>query len=267
MTALLAQAKPPQPFEAPGPEIFETPCLGGDLEVFGLNMCVNRVVLMYFLAALIVITVFALAASRSRFVPKGLQNLVETIVEFVRNDIALAIIGPDGRAWTPFLATLFCFILVSNLFGVIPFLQFPIMSRSGLPIFMAILVWIIFNVVGIRAQGLRGYFKNMLFPPGVPWLVYILLTPVEFISTIIVRPFTLALRLTANMIAGHLILTIFFLGTAYLVAQPLTIVWGGLSLGLSVFLVALELLVATLQAYIFTILTAVYIGGALHPEH
>jgi F-type H+-transporting ATPase subunit a len=119
---------------------------------------------------------------------------------------------------------------------------------------------------GIRYQG-PGYFKNVLFPPGIPKPIYILLTPIEFVSTFLVRPLTLSVRLLANMMAGHLILAIFFLGTAYLLAKPSTIPFAVPAFALSVALVGFEILVAVLQAYIFTILTAVYISGAVHPEH
>jgi F-type H+-transporting ATPase subunit a len=219
-----------------------------------------------FLAAAIVIGVFLAAAARPGLVPRGVRNLVEVVIEFVRDQIAVQVIGDDGRRWAPFLTAMFSFLLVGNLFGVIPGIQFPINGRMAIPAFLAVLVWILFNVAGIRAQGM-GYFKNALFPPGVPKAMYILLTPIEFVSTFLLRPFTLSVRLLANMMAGHLILAIFFLGTAYLLAQPSTIPFAVPAFGLSVALIGFELLVAVLQAYIFTILTAVYIGGAIHPDH
>ena len=121
--------------------------------------------------------------------------------------------------------------------------------------------------MGIAKQGVGGYFKSALFPPGVPAALYVLVTPIEFVSTFLVRPLTLAVRLAANMIAGHLILTIFALGTAYLLLEPVTIAFAPFAFLLMVFMTAFEVLVAALQAYIFTILTAVYISGAIHPEH
>jgi F-type H+-transporting ATPase subunit a len=159
------------------------------------------------------------------------------------------------------------FIFVNNIFGILPFVNFPTTSRMAIPALLAVLVWILFNVAGIRAQGLGGYLKSSLFPSGVPPALYILVTPIEFVSTFLVRPLTLSVRLAANMIAGHLILTIFFLGTAYLAWKPATIPFAIPAFALSLFLVAFEVLVAVLQAYIFTILTAVYVGLAIHPEH
>jgi F-type H+-transporting ATPase subunit a len=135
----------------------------------------------------------------------------------------------------------------------------------ALPAFLAILVWVVFNFVGIKHQGLGGYFKSMLFPPGVPKALYILVTPIELVSTLIVRPLSLAVRLFANMLAGHLLLVSFaVIATALFKA---TVVGAALPGALLIALTGFEVLVAVLQAFIFTILAAVYIGGAMHPEH
>ncbi|MGH2656285.1 MAG: F0F1 ATP synthase subunit A [Actinomycetota bacterium] len=263
--SLLAQARPPEPFEAPGLELFRPPCLV-EWDAFGVHFCVDRGVVYMFLAAAIVIVVFVLAARHTGLVPRGIRNLVESVVGFIRDEIAIQVIGQEGRPWVPFLTSMFTFILVGNLFGIIPGIQFPVNGRIAIPAFLALLVWVLFNLAGVRAQGLT-YFKNALFPPGVPKGMYVLLTPIEFVSTFLLRPFTLAVRLLANMMAGHLILAIFFLGTAYLLAQPSTIPFAVPAFALSVALVGFEILVAVLQAYIFTILTAVYLAGAVHPEH
>jgi F-type H+-transporting ATPase subunit a len=261
IAGILAFTKPPEGFEAPGTEIFETPCLFGSGDA-----CFNRVSALMILAGLIVIALFAIAFARPKIVPRGLQNVMEAVVEFVRTGIAQEVMGPAGLPWVPFLTTMFVFIFVNNIFGILPFVNFPTTSRMAIPALLAVLVWILFNVAGIRAQGWR-YFKESLFPPGVPPALYILVTPIEFVSTFLVRPLTLSVRLAANMIAGHLILTIFFLGTAYLAWKPATIPFAIPAFGLAIFLVAFEVLVAVLQAYIFTILTAVYVGLAIHPEH
>ncbi|MGH2765855.1 MAG: F0F1 ATP synthase subunit A [Actinomycetota bacterium] len=265
MTSILAQSRPPEPFDAPGLELFRPPCLS-EWDLFGVHFCVDRGVLYMFLAAGIVIVLFVLAASRGGLVPRGVRNLVESVVDFIREEIAIQVIGQEGRPWVPFLTSMFCFILVGNIFGIIPGIQFPVNGRIALPAFMALLVWVLFNLAGIRAQG-AAYFTNALFPPGVPKAMYLLLTPIEFVSTFLLRPFTLAVRLLANMMAGHLILSIFFLGTAYLLAKPSTIPFAIPAFALSVALIGFEILVAVLQAYIFTILTAVYLAGAVHPEH
>ena len=225
---------------------------------------INKVVLLMF-ASVIIVLGFYLVAGRRALVPTGAQNLAESVVEFVQQGIILQTMGPDGLSWTPFMLTLFSFIFVGNLFEVIPLIQMPVNARIALPVFMAMVVWVLYNFVGIRSQGFFGYFKNMLFPPGVPKALYILVTPIELVSTLFVRPLSLAVRLFANMLAGHLILVSFAVITAALFEA--TIVGAALPGALLVALTGFEVLVALLQAYIFTILAAVFIGGAMHPEH
>ena len=175
--------------------------------------------------------------------------------------------SPAGLGWTPFLVTMFFFIFVTNIWEVIPGIQFPVNARMALPAFLAILVWFIFNYIGIKAQGFGGYMKSMLFPPGVPKALLPLVALIEFISTIFVRPFSLAVRLFANMLAGHLLLVTFaVLCAALWTAAPVAVILP-LPFVMLVLLTAFEILVAVLQAFIFTILAAVYIGGAMHPEH
>jgi F-type H+-transporting ATPase subunit a len=263
--SVLAQAAPREGFHAPGVEIFNLPCLA-EGDVLGIHFCVDRAVIYMYLAAAIVIVLFVAAAARPGIVPRGVRNLVETIVEFVREEIAIQVIGPEGRGWVPLLTAMFSFLLVGNIFGIIPGIQFPVNSRMAIPAALAVLVWVLFIVTAIRAQGPK-YFVGVLFPPGVPKVMYLLLTPIELVSTFILRPFTLSVRLLGNMMAGHLLLSVFFVGTAYMLGNPISIPFAVPAFALSVGLVAFEILVAVLQAYIFTILTAVYIAGAVHPEH
>jgi F-type H+-transporting ATPase subunit a len=177
--------------------------------------------------------------------------------------------GRDGLGWTPFLLSLFVFIYLCNVPGILPILQMPVTARIAVPMCLSLLVWVIFIGTGIKHNGFGGYAKSVLFPPGVPKALYILVTPIEFISTIIVRPFSLTVRLMANMMAGHILLVTFALLTEALVQAKdrVLIPVGILPFFMLVFLTSFEVLVAFLQAYIFTILTAVYIGGATHPEH
>jgi F-type H+-transporting ATPase subunit a len=233
---------------------------------------INKVVIIAILSALIGTVLFLVASMKdARKAPKGARNLAEIIVEFIEKNIIMETMGKSGMAWTPFLLTMFVFIYLCNLPGIIPFIQMPATARMGIPAFMALLVWVVFNATGIKHQGLFGYFKNVLFPPGVPKALYILVTPIELISTLVVRPFSLAVRLFANMLAGHLLLVIFALLSQSLIQAEtmrlFLIPIGVLPFGLLIFLTAFEILVAFLQAYIFTVLTAVYIGGATHPEH
>jgi F-type H+-transporting ATPase subunit a len=226
---------------------------------------VNKVVLLMFLAVFLVAALYITAGRRASLVPTGAQNFAESVVEFVQEGIILQTMGPEGLKFTPFLLTMFSFIFVCNIFGIIPLLQMPVNARMAVPAMLAILVWIIFNVVGIAKQGFFGYFKSMLFPPGVPKALYILVTPIELVSTIIVRPLSLAVRLFANLLAGHLLLVSFAVIATALFKS--TVVGAALPGALLVALTGFEVLVAVLQAFIFTILAAVYIGGAMHPEH
>ena len=226
---------------------------------------VNKVVLLALISAVLVFTMYFVAGRKGQLVPTGVQNFAETVVEFVQEGIILQTMGPEGLYFTPFLLTLFSFIFVTNIWGIIPVAQMPVNARMAIPAFLAILVWVIFNFVGIKKQGFFGYFKSMLFPPGVPKALYILVTPIELVSTLIVRPLSLAVRLFANMLAGHLLLVSFaVIATALFEATYVGAVLPG---GLLIALTGFEVLVAVLQAFIFTILAAVYIGGAMHPEH
>jgi F-type H+-transporting ATPase subunit a len=254
-------------FHAPSIEEFQWPSIV-DIHVFGIDLSINRVVLQMFLVVLIVWGLFFFAFRKPKLVPFGLQNVMESVVDFVRNQIALEVIGRDGLRFVPYLTTLFCFIFLANVGGITPPVFFPLNGRMALPAIMAICSLLLFISVGISQQGFGTYFRNTLFPPGMPWPIYILLTPIELISTFIVRPVTLAIRLLANMIAGHLILSVFFVASGYmLTSMNISTVFGVGALIFAVALIAFELFVAGLQAYVFTILSAVYIAGAMEPEH
>ena len=245
----------------PVSHLIEWPDLFGTEGPFGLN----KVVLLTFFAVILVAGFYLAAGRRRSLVPTGVQNLAETVVEFIQEGVILQTMGPEGLYWTPFLLTMFSFIFVCNIFGIIPLIQMPVNARMALPAFLAILIWILFNFIGIKSQGFFGYFKSMLFPPGVPKALYILVTPIELVSTIFVRPLSLAVRLFANLLAGHLLLVSFAVISAALFKA--TVVGAALPGALLVALTGFEVLVAVLQAFIFTILAAVYIGGAMHPEH
>lgn len=230
----------------------------------------NKIALIAVLAVVISTLIFLLAVRQSHSeAPRGIRNFAETIVEFIENGVVMQTMGKDGLAWTPFLLTMFMFIYLCNVPGIIPFFQMPATARMAVPLFLALMVWVIYNVTGIKHQGFGGYMKSTLFPPGVPKALYILVTPIEFISAIIVRPFSLAVRLFANMMAGHILLVTFaLLSEALFQAKDKVLIPVGiLPFFMLIFLTSFEVLVAFLQAYIFAMLTAVYIGGATHPEH
>lgn len=279
MSLTLAAASCPEanpgcfPEDLPLAPLFETPpFLFEDSALFAFN----RASLLYLLAAAIVVALMLTAFGKPRLVPGKFQAAMEGLVDIVRTNIVPQAIGPDGKKFIPLLTTLFLFVFVNNFFEIMPFVNFPSTGRMALPAMLAIMVLIMFVLVGIKAQGPK-YFINAVKPPGVPAPILVLIIPIEIISTFLVRPLTLAVRLFANMMAGHILLTVVFLAAnAFLIdfhdlfSPALNV--RGLPIGIialagGVAMVAFELLVAFLQAYIFTILTAVYIGGALHPDH
>jgi F-type H+-transporting ATPase subunit a len=230
----------------------------------------NKIALIAILATVISVVLFILATRRpTTEAPKGARNLAEVIVEFIENGVIMQTMGKEGLGWTPFLLTLFLFIYLCNVPGIIPFFQMPATARMAVPMFLALLVWVVFNATGIKHQGVGGYLKSVLFPPGMPKALYVLVTPIELISVFLVRPFSLAVRLFANMLAGHILLITFaLLSEALFQAKDLILIpFGILPFFMLLFITSFEVLVAFLQAYIFVILAAVYIGGAAHPEH
>jgi F-type H+-transporting ATPase subunit a len=230
----------------------------------------NKIALISVLALLITSVIFWLAGSASASVaPTGVRNLAESSVDFIKNGIIEPTMGKSGFGWTPWFLAMFFFIFLTNITGIIPTFQMPANARMAAPMGLALLVWIAFNGAGIRHQGLGGYLKSTLFPPGVPKALYILVTPIEFLSKIIVAPFSLAVRLFANLLAGHILLVTFaVLAGALFEAESFALKpVGVLPVIMLILMTGFEVLVAFLQAYIFTILASVYIGGATHPEH
>jgi F-type H+-transporting ATPase subunit a len=230
----------------------------------------NRIHLIALLMAGLLSLFFVLAFRNPQLVPRGLQNLAEMALDVVRTFIVDEILGAEGRKYTAYLTTLFFLILAWNVTGIIPFMNMPVSATIGFPAFLALTSYVVFNVAGIRAQGLGPYLSSNLFIPGVPKVMYILLTPIEFLSTFILRPITLALRLMVNMLAGHLMLVLFFSAAWYFIVYPNSPLQP--LLGIGVFgagfaFTLFESLIIVIQAYIFTLLTAVYIAGATSAHH
>ena len=226
----------------------------------------NKIALIAVAAAAIGIILFMLAArADAKKAPTGARNLAETTVEFIEDGIVMQTLGKSGLGWTPFLLSLFIFIFLCNIPGIIPVLQMPATARIAIPLTLSLLVWVVFIGTGIKHQG-AGYFKHLLWPPGVPTALKPLVGGIEFVSTIIVTPFSLTVRLMANMLAGHILLVTFGLLTESLVFaetnQLFLVPMGILPFIMLIFLTGFEILVAFLQAYIFTILAAVYINNS-----
>ncbi len=249
----------------------------------GTFFALNRTGMLYLLAAAITVALTLAAFGNAKVVPGKLQAGMEALVEFIREGIIGAIIGPEGLRYLPWLTSMFLFIFINNLFEVMPFINFPSTSRMALPAMLSIMVYVVFILVGIKAQGAGKYLWNSVSVPGVHWSMLILIVPIEFVSTFLLRPFTLAVRLFANMMAGHILLTVVFLAANYNFIDfhglyegmlPTVAPQGAFPFVLGIFiviggaaLVAFEILVGVLQAYIFTMLAAVYIGGSMSPDH
>jgi F-type H+-transporting ATPase subunit a len=227
----------------------------------------NRVTLLALIATLVAALILWAGLGNPKIMPGKFQAACEALVEFIREQIAIQAIGADGVRWVPLLLTIFMFVWINNLFEIIPFINFPPTSRIAIPFFLAAMVWVLYIYLGIRAQGAKRYFKDSIFHPAAPKALWPLIGPIEFISNFVTRPVTLTVRLFANMMAGHILLTLLFITAhAFLAWRP------GLPVGIvglvaSPLMIGFEFVVGVLQAYIFTILTAVYIGTSVHPEH
>jgi F-type H+-transporting ATPase subunit a len=235
---------------------------GGLFGIPFLSWAVFSMLVGFLLVSAFMLTVF----NKQEVVPGKYQLMGESVVGFVKEGIADEVIGHDGHKYLAYLLTLFLLIFGFNFMEILPGVSFPATSKIAVPLFFAVVSYIVFNFEGIRHNGVK-YFTGIAFPPGVPFVMYILLTPIEILSILVIRPITLTLRLTFNMVAGHLILSLLaVLASAMAVASPKLLALPFI-VGFGAALTGFELFVAFLQAFIFTILTALYIGGAIHPEH
>lgn len=236
----------------------------------GTPFAINRIIMARLISVAVIVIICLLYAKRAKLVPGRAQSAVEYIFDFIRKSIGYEVIGEEkaGR-YLPALATMFLGIFFMNITGVIPGLHIASTSLIGMPIIYAIFAYVLFIAAGIRVHGVGGYFKSQLMPAGVPVPVYILMTPIEFLSNFIVRPATLVIRLLANMVAGHLLLVLCFGAThaLYFSMGGVTgVLAGTVTLLGGIAVVVFEILVAGLQAYIFALLAAVYISLSIE-EH
>jgi F-type H+-transporting ATPase subunit a len=254
-------------FHAPGLGEFYPEVLGS-FSVLGVSFEITRITLILWIATLAISALLYTMARNPQIVPGRLQFLGESGYSLVRDGIARDVVGPKGLPFAPFLVSLFFFILANNLMSIIPFAQISPMSKFAFPLVLAMICWVIYIWVGIREQGVVRYFKDILFLPGVPKLMYILVTPIEILQNFIVRPFTLAVRLFANMFAGHMLLVVFSLGAVYLFqVGNYSVIFGPISALMAIVMTFFELLVIFLQAYVFTVLMGTYLNGSIEAEH
>jgi F-type H+-transporting ATPase subunit a len=246
-------------FTPPGVSTFIYPPIFGE---------VTKPIVQAVLAAAILIVFFLMVTRRMAMVPGRTQFAAEYVFGIARNTMAREQIGPDFRPFVPLVLSLFSFVLVNNLFGIIPVLQFPTLSRIGFPIALALFVYVFYHYAGIRKHGFVGYIKHAALPPGVPGFVAPLIVFIELFTKFIFQPVSLALRVFAAMFAGHLILVLAVVGGEFLLhaGGPL-IVGAPFAFVAAIAFTFLEVLVMTVQAYVFALLAAVYIGAAVSTDH
>jgi F-type H+-transporting ATPase subunit a len=253
-------------FPAPSADIFFLEPYA-TINIAGLDFSISKTVILVALVATVVIAFFMSAFRNPKLVPGKLQSLGEMGYTFVRDQIAREVIGKDGDKFVPFLTSIFFFVWISNLMGVFPGAQFPIMSSLAFPVSLTLIVYFTYMVLGFKHQGIN-FVKDAAFPAGVPKAMYVLLTPLELLQLFVTRPVTQSIRLFANMFAGHLLITTFTVGAWYLLSPSVIGALGSAtSFIVTVVLTGFEMFIQALQAFIFTLLTAVYIGGAMHGEH
>jgi F-type H+-transporting ATPase subunit a len=250
-------------FPAPDTTIFDFDSVL-EFSLFGLTFHITKPLILLLIGALLVVVFFVAAFRKAKVVPGGLQNLAEYGYLFVRDGIARETIGKAGDPFVPLLFTFFFFVWVLNVMSILPFAQFPVTSRFAIPVAFAVLVYLLWVPLGVKKQGL-AFFKNMTMPPDVPKAMYVLLVPIEILSNFIVRPFTHSVRLFANMFAGHMLIVTFSVATWYLLSPSIIgVIGSGASFVVTVGLTGFEMLIQALQAYVFTLLAAVYINDAVN---
>ncbi len=223
-----------------------------------LGFGITKHVVMLWISAVIVLVLLTVTCRQKGDVPRGLRNLMEPLLLFIRDQVAIPNMGEAGTRYVPFLWTVFLFILVCNLLGLVP-KGATATTNLSVTAALAIISFVVTQFAGLRQNGAR-YITGLV--PPVPWWLWPLMLVVELIG-LVSKPFALAIRLWANMNAGHIVLLV-ILGFIFTFKNWPVV---GISVLGSVAIMMLELFVALLQAYVFTFLTAVFMGIALHPEH
>jgi F-type H+-transporting ATPase subunit a len=226
-----------------------------------LDFSITLHVLMLWIVSLILILTFGLLFRKQKLVPYGFAAILESVVLFIRDEIAIPNVGiKDGRRITPLLSTMFFFILSCNLIGLIPLFS-TATGNITVTASLAIITFFTTQIMGMVKNGIFGYFKSLV-PHGIPFPLLFILAPIEIFG-LFTKPFALAMRLFANMIAGH---TVIYALIGLIIAIGSVFV-APFAIGFAIFINFLELLVAFIQAYIFTMLSSLFIGMAMHPQH
>lgn len=229
----------------------------------------NRIQLVRLIVIAAVLIFLCLVASRAKLVPGRVQNLVELLFDFVYQQIIVGTLGEkEGRRFAPLLTTMFVLILVMNLAFVVPGLNMSGTAVIGIPLLLALTTFVVYVVAGMKKHGVGGYLKHATAPPGVPGVVLLLLVPIELLQVLVVRWASLTIRLLANMVGGHMIIVVLVgLTQALVMSLSLLTIAAPFSAALMFGVFAFKIFVAALQAFIFTILSAVYIQMAISEEH
>lgn len=236
----------------------------------GTPFAINRIIIVRLISVAVIFAIFVTATRRAKVVPGRFQSGVEMVLDFCRKSITYDVLGENlGRRYVGVITTIFVSIFFLNITGVVPLLNIAGTSVIGMPLMFAAWVFVLYLGAAVKEHGVGKFLKGALFPPGVPWFIYPLLTPIEFLQVFLLRPATLAIRLFANMMSGHLLLALCFTATSYLFFDASTGLkaFGIITLGGGAFMFGLEIFVAALQAYVFAMLTAVYLQMVLEPEH
>lgn len=251
-------------FESPSLYDFFPPVI---FTVFGLE--VNRLVLIRFIALIALLLLFWLGTRKMKVVPGRFQNFIEMALRIPRVTIAEEVLGSkDAKRFVPIITSIFFTVFFMNITGIVPLLNLAGTSAVALPMVLATVSYVTFIYAGLKKSP-KKFLKNSFFPSGVPKVIYLIVTPIEFISTFILRPVTLTLRLLMNMVVGHMLLALFF-SAAWFFFFSLGSWWSAFGAGSLLFgfiFTLFEGLVAFLQAYVFALLTAVYIQLAVANEH
>ena len=235
----------------------------------GTPFAINRIIFIRIVATAVILAVMIVTANRAKLVPGRWQSAVEWVLEFIRDSIVYQVMGElRGKRYVPMITTIFLTIFVFNLCGIIPGMNIAATATVVMPLAFALWVLVQYWIAGIQQHGLGGFLKEELFPKGVPWPIYIILTPVQLLELLVIRPVSLTVRLFANMIAGHLLVaTCYGFTQFYLIEQADAVAKGAGALWLvgGFVFTCFELFVAALQAYVFAILSTVYINQS-YPE-
>ena len=261
--SIVALAADGSSFETPGVADFWQPLIGDGA------WAVTRASIVALLSVAIISWALLAGTKKLAVVPSKKQAATEAIYGLVREGLGRDVIGSkDFLRFMPLIFTLFTMVLLNNLFSVIPVIYFPTMSRVAFPAVLAIVVFFVYHYIGMQKHGVIGYFKSLV-PSGLPIALVPYIFVLQLITDVFTRPVTLALRLFGNMFAGHLLLVLFVSGGQYMIAHGaigIKIAGGG-SILMGFVMTLFEILVQVLQAYIFALLAAIYIAGALADEH